>query len=111
MGVDKETNADERQIEEAKVKKKTIKKVIKEVEKKVEKKKTLEELDREIKWIKTEWRSDYGSARSYIRRNLRENPGTIHKILKIPEKGFCILVYGRKTKDYENPIMGKEVFV
>ncbi|MDP2363605.1 MAG: hypothetical protein Q8M94_07535 [Ignavibacteria bacterium] len=74
----------------------------------VEKEKTLEELDQEIKWIRTEWRNDYSSCRSFIRKDRRENPGRIYKILKVPDRGFGILIYGREKKDYENTTLGKE---
>ncbi len=83
------------------IKKKVVKKV-------VEKEKTLEELDREIKYIRTEWRSDYSSCRTLVRRGRRDNPGRLYKCLKIPDKGFAVLIYEREKKIYENATMGKE---
>lgn len=87
------------------VKKKAVKKV---VEKKVEKEKTLEELEREIKYIRTEWRRDYSSARTCVKKDRMQIKGRLYKILKIPDRGFAILIYGRDKKDYENISMGKE---
>ncbi|KKN73609.1 hypothetical protein LCGC14_0399250 [marine sediment metagenome] len=85
--------------------KKATKKVVKKV---IEKEKTLEELNREIKWLRTEWRNDYSSCRTLVRRDRRNTPGRLYKVLKISDKGFCILIYGREKKDYENISLGKE---
>ena len=89
------------------MKKKVTKKVVEKEPVEKVKEKTLEELEREIKWIRTEWRNDYSSARSFIRRDERENPGRLYKILKIPDKGFCVLLYGREKKGYEDIVTGK----
>lgn len=69
---------------------------------------TLEELEREIKWIRTEWRQDYSSARACVKRDKVQVQGRIYKILKIPNRGFAILIYGREKQDYENISQGRE---
>ena len=72
------------------------------------KKKTLEELDRQIKWLRTEWRNDYSSARTCVKKDRKQNKGRIYKVNKIPDSGFAVLIYGRKKEDYENLSRGRE---
>ena len=90
---------------------KSVETVIAPPEPKPIKKKTLEELDRNIKWIRTEIRPDAGSARACVRRDRKLKLGHIYKCIKVPDVGYCILIYGRKKEDYENISMGIEWMV